>query len=104
MSEFTKVATSSDIPEGGKLYVELDERLIVIFRAGGDLYCLDDICTHDGGPLGEGQLNEFEIACPRHGARFDVRNGKAMSMPATEPTVVHDVKLAGEDVLVRLNE
>ncbi len=104
MSEFTKVATTSEIPEGGKLYAELDERLIVIFRAAGDLYCLDDVCTHDGGPLGEGQLDGLEIACPRHGARFDIRSGKALSMPATEPTAVHEVKLEGSDVLVRLND
>ena len=104
MNDFTKVATNSEIPEGGKLYVELDERLVVIFRAGGDLYCLDDVCTHDGGPLGEGQLNGYEIACPRHGAKFDMRTGQALTMPATETTAVHEIKAEGDDVLVRLSQ
>jgi len=104
MNDFTKVATNSEIPEGGKLYVELDERLVVIFRAGGDLYCLDDVCTHDGGPLGEGQLNGYEIACPRHGAKFDMRTGQALTMPATEATAVHEIKAEGDDVLVRLSQ
>ena len=104
MNDFTKVATNSEIPEGGKLYVELDERLVVIFRAGGDLYCLDDVCTHDGGPLGEGQLSGYEIACPRHGAKFDMRTGQALTMPATEATAVHEIKSEGDDVLVRLSQ
>ena len=104
MNDFTKIATNSEIPEGGKLYVELDERLVVIFRAGGDLYCLDDVCTHDGGPLGEGQLNGYEIACPRHGAKFDMRTGQALTMPATEATAVHEIKAEGDDVLVRLSQ
>ncbi|MCH2131857.1 MAG: non-heme iron oxygenase ferredoxin subunit [Pirellulaceae bacterium] len=104
MNDFTKIATNSEIPEGGKLYVELDERLVVIFRAGGDLYCLDDVCTHDGGPLGEGQLSGYEIACPRHGAKFDMRTGQALTMPATEATAVHEIKAEGDDVLVRLSQ
>ena len=103
MSDFIKVATNAEIPEGGKLYSEVDQRLVVLFRAGGDLYCLDDVCTHDGGPLGEGELNQFEVACPRHGARFDIRTGQALTMPATEPTAVHEVKVDGDDVLVRIN-
>ena len=104
MNDFTKIATNSEIPEGGKLYVELDERLVVIFRAGGDLYCLDDVCTHDGGPLGEGQLSGYEIACPRHGAKFDMRTGQALTMPATEATAVREIKSEGDDVLVRLSQ
>ena len=104
MNDFTKIATNSEIPEGGKLYVELDERLVVIFRAGGDLYCLDDVCTHDGGPLGEGQLSGYEIACPRHGAKFDMRTGQALTMPATEATAEHEIKAEGDDVLVRLSQ
>ena len=67
-------------------------------------YAIDDVCTHDGGPLGEGQLEGFTIACPRHGAKFDVRDGRALTMPATKPTVAHEVKVEGDDVYVRLND
>ena len=102
MTEFVKIASTSDIPEGGKIYAEVADRLVVLFRMEGNVYCLDDVCTHDGGPLGEGQLDSFQIACPRHGAKFDIRTGEAVTMPATEPTTVHEVKVEGDEVFVRV--
>lgn len=104
MSEFVKVASASDVPDPGKTTIEIDERLVVLIHAGGAWYCIDDICTHDGGPLGEGPLEGEAIVCPRHGAKFDIRTGEALTMPATEPTVVHEVKVDGDDVLVKINE
>jgi 3-phenylpropionate/trans-cinnamate dioxygenase ferredoxin subunit len=104
MSDFVRVASSSEIPDPGRKLVELDERLLVVFHAAGHYYALDDVCTHDGGPLGEGPLDGFAVACPRHGARFDIRDGKVLSMPATKPTVAHEVKVVGDDVLVKLND
>ena len=56
------------------------------FSVGGEFFCIDDVCTHDGGPLSEGQLDDHTIACPRHGAKFDIRTGKALTMPATVDT------------------
>ena len=104
MSEFHKVAKTSDIPDPGKTVLEVDERLVVLLHVDGDFYCIDDVCTHDGGPLGEGDLCGFELACPRHGAKFDVHSGDALTMPATEATAVHEVKVEGDDVFVKLNE
>jgi 3-phenylpropionate/trans-cinnamate dioxygenase ferredoxin subunit len=104
MSDFVCVAKSSEIPDPGKLIVEVDDRLVVLFHVGGQFYALDDVCTHDGGPLGEGALEGFCIACPRHGATFDIRDGRALTMPATRPTVAHEVKIEGGDVLVRLSD
>jgi 3-phenylpropionate/trans-cinnamate dioxygenase ferredoxin subunit len=86
------------------MLVEVDDRLVVLFQIEGQVYCIDDVCTHDGGPLSEGALDGTSIACPRHGAKFDVCTGKALSMPATEATVAHQVKLDGDDVLVRIND
>ena len=70
------------------------------------LYALDDVCTHDGGPLSEGALDAkaCTIACPRHGAKFDIKNGAALTMPATQATEAHEVKVAGNDVLVKLRD
>jgi 3-phenylpropionate/trans-cinnamate dioxygenase ferredoxin component len=102
MAQFVPVAQASDIPDPGKQLVEVDDRLVVVFHVGGQYYCLDDVCTHDGGPLGEGCLTGFEIACPRHGAKFDVRNGKALTMPATKPTAAHEVKVEEGRIWVRL--
>ena len=102
MPDFVNVARVADIPDPGKLVVEVDDRLVVVFRVGGQFYCLDDVCTHDGGPLGEGRLEDHTIACPRHGAKFDIRDGRALTMPATKPTSVHEVKIENEQVHVRL--
>lgn len=104
MSEFVAVAKVSDLPDPGKMLVEVDERLVVLIHAGGSYYAIDDVCTHDGGPLGEGQLEGFTIACPRHGAKFDVRSGKALTMPATKATSVHEVKVEAGQVWVRLKD
>ena len=102
MPDFVPVAKFSSLADPGRQLVEVDEQLIVLFRVGDEVFALDDVCTHDGGPLGEGQLENHAIACPRHGAKFDIRTGKALTMPATKPTVAHEVKIEGDQVFVRL--
>src|SRR3954447_21162774 len=106
MTDFIPVAEASDVPDPGKLLVEIGERLVVLIHAAGRWYALDDVCTHDGGPLSDGPLDPEQgtIACPRHGAKFDVKTGAAVSMPATKATKAHDVKLMGEQILVRLSD
>lgn len=76
--------------------------MVVLLHVGGEFFCIDDVCTHDGGPLGDGPLDGHCVACPRHGAQFDIRTGEAITMPATEAITCHDVKVDGDDVLVRL--
>ena len=103
MSDFVKVADLSEIPDPGKKVFELDDRLVVVVHAGGQVYCLEDLCTHDGGPLGEGQLDGHTIACPRHGAKFDIRDGRPLTMPATEATLVHEAKIENGVVYVKIS-
>ncbi len=102
MTDFVRVASASSIPDPGRITVQIDERMVVLLHVAGEFFCLDDVCTHDGGPLGDGQLVDHRLACPRHGAFFDIRTGKALTMPATEATVCHDVQVVGDDVMVRL--
>jgi 3-phenylpropionate/trans-cinnamate dioxygenase ferredoxin component len=102
MSDFIRVAGIAEIADPGRKLVEIDDRLVVVIHTAGHYYAIDDVCTHDGGPLGEGELEGFAIACPRHGAKFDIRDGRALTMPATKATMTHDVKVVGDDVLVRL--
>ena len=102
MGDFVQVAEVSEIPDQGKVLVEVGERMVVLFHVGGKFTALDDVCTHDGGPLSEGKLEGQAIACPRHGAKFDICTGKALTMPATKPTVAHEVKVEGTSVFVRL--
>ena len=104
MSEFHKVATTSEIADGEKLLIEADDQLAILFRIGDDYYCLDDVCTHDGGTLSDGEFSGCQIKCPRHGAEFDVKTGAATCMPATKPTKSHEVKVDGDDILVKIAE
>jgi 3-phenylpropionate/trans-cinnamate dioxygenase ferredoxin subunit len=105
MADFVQVASVDEIPDPSSLLVEIGDRLVVVIHAAGHFYALDDICTHDGGPLSEGPVDPEErtIACPRHGAKFDLATGAALTMPATKPTVAHEVKIEENNVLVRLN-
>lgn len=104
MNGFIPVAHVGDVPDPGKELVEVGERLVVLIHAAGHWYALDDVCTHDGGPLSDGPLDAAAgtIACPRHGAKFSVATGAALTMPATKPTKSHEVKIEGDRVLVRL--
>ncbi len=101
---FIPVASVSEVPDPGKIVVEVEDRLIVLVHLEGEFYAIDDVCTHDGGPLGEGTLEGCAIACPRHGAKFDVRTGAALTMPATKPTGSHEVKVEGNQVFVQLRD
>jgi len=99
--DFAKVASVADIPVGGRKLVEIDGVRIAIFNLDGELHAIEDVCTHDGGPLVEGEvMNEYQVQCPRHGARFDIRTGAALSMPAFEATNTYAVEVDGDDIFV----
>ena len=104
MAEFVKVGVIAELSPGGKKLLDIDGRAVALFNVDGAFYAVDDVCTHDGGPLAEGELRGCEIECPRHGARFDVRTGAALCMPAFEPVTTHDVKVEDSAVFVRVNE
>jgi 3-phenylpropionate/trans-cinnamate dioxygenase ferredoxin subunit len=104
MNKAVRVAGRSELLPGERKLIDVDGRAIALFNVGGSLYAIDDICTHDGGPLAEGELIGCEIQCPRHGARFDVRTGKALCMPAIEPVASHPVEVRGEDVYVSVQD
>ncbi len=99
-----KVARVSELIPGEKKLVEVDGRPIALFNVGGAFHAIDDVCTHDGGPLAEGEFRGNEIECPRHGARFDVRTGKPLCMPAIEPVTTHQVVLQGDEVFVVIED
>lgn len=102
MADFIPVCKIFDIPDPGKEVFEVEEKFIVVFHLDGEWYALDDRCTHDGGPLGQGWIEGFQIICPRHGARFDIRTGQALTMPAVRATSAHEVKIDGDRVFVKL--
>ena len=97
---FVTVAAVGEIPPGGSKVVRLDDQEIAIFNLAGSYYALDDVCTHDGGPLAEGIIEGHVIECPRHGARFDIRTGAVLAMPATLPVPTYAVRVQGEEIQV----
>ncbi len=104
MPDFTPVCKITDLPDPGKRVFEVEDRLVALFHVAGRFYAMDDECTHDGGPLAEGKLEGFTIVCPRHGAKFDVRTGAALSMPATQAAAAHEVKVEAGEVWIRLKD
>jgi len=102
MPDFVRVIDVAELPDPGKTLVDVDGDMVALFHVGGTFYAIDDVCTHDGGPLADGELRDHKIACPRHGAKFDIRTGAALTMPAVRPTRAHDVKVEDGGVWVRL--
>ena len=101
MADFVKVATLDELPEGARKVVVIEDVSIALFNCDGQIYAIEDVCTHDGGPLAEGELLPgCQVQCPRHGARFDGRTGAALSFPAFEPTRTFQVRIEGNDVYV----
>lgn len=94
---------AAKLPDGGREVCEIGEELVLIVRIGEQFFCISDVCTHDGGPLSDGELCGYEIECPRHGARFDLRSGAALCMPATQPTRVHECLVEAGNVYIRLS-
>jgi len=102
MADFVRVADVTEVPDPGKTLVEVDGDMVALFHVEGRFYAIDDVCTHDGGPLADGELRDHKIAFPRHGAKFDIRTGAALTMPAVRATRAHDVQVRDGGVWVRL--
>ena len=92
--EYVPVAALDDIPTGKRVFVDIDEHSIVVFNIAGKFFAIADICSHDDGPLGDGELeSEYEISCPRHGGRFDIRTGGATTLPAVIDIPAYPVRV-----------
>jgi len=100
MSDFVVVARVDDIEEGVVKVVRVGDAPIGLTKIEGELFAFADVCTHDGGPVAEGELDEYIITCPRHGAKFDIRTGKVKQLPAVTPIPVYAVKVEDDSVLV----
>lgn len=100
MTTFVKVASLDDIPPGERLWYDFEEETVVIFNVAGQIYCIADRCTHDDGPLEDGELDGHEVECPRHGARFDIRTGAALCLPATTPVPTFSVRVEDGDIYI----
>jgi 3-phenylpropionate/trans-cinnamate dioxygenase ferredoxin subunit len=100
--EFIPVALVDEVPNGERIILEIDDLVIAIFNIAGEYFAIADVCSHDDGPVAEGKLNENEIECPRHGALFDIRTGKALTLPAVVDIPAYPIQVEGDDILIGL--
>jgi 3-phenylpropionate/trans-cinnamate dioxygenase ferredoxin component len=100
--QFYTIGKPSDIPDGERLYLDVNDIPLVVLNVSGELFAIKDICTHDEGPLSEGELEGYEIVCPRHGAHFDIRTGAALTAPAFVDNEVFPVIVDGDEVKLGL--
>jgi len=100
--EFVTVATVGELGNGDRLILEVGGETIAVFNIAGRYFAISDVCSHDDGPVAEGELREYEIECPRHGARFDLRNGKVLSLPAVVDIPAYPVRIVGDEIQVGL--
>jgi 3-phenylpropionate/trans-cinnamate dioxygenase ferredoxin subunit len=101
MSAWVVVAREGEIAPGKFRVLDLDGTPVAVFNIDGTYYAIEDACTHDGGDLTSGWLQGDEIICPRHGARFCVRTGAALTAPAFEPTATFPVRVNDGNIEVR---
>lgn len=96
-----EVAPVDALAPGSYRVVYDEDVAIAVFNLDGSYYAIEDVCTHDGGELTGGCIEGCEIVCPRHGARFDIRTGEALTAPAYEPTAVFPVRVEDGVVYTR---
>jgi 3-phenylpropionate/trans-cinnamate dioxygenase ferredoxin component len=101
-AQIVEVARLDEVPEGKVKVVVADGRQIALCNYAGKIFAIDDVCTHDRGPLDQGELIGNEIECPRHGARFDVTTGVATRLPAIRPVRTYPVHIADGKVSVEV--
>ncbi len=103
MSDFRTIATADQLPSGERLVIAIDEVYIAVFNVGGNIYAIEDACTHDDGPLAEGIMIEDtdspKIECDRHGATFELKTGKP-TFPAVMPIKRYPVRVEGGNIQI----
>ena len=102
MGTWHRVIESERLKPGGFAVAETDELLVAVFNVAGSYYAIEDICTHDGEELTGGPIEGDQIICPRHGARFCIRTGKALTPPAYEDVRTFAVRVCDGLVEVEL--
>ena len=100
--EYVTVAEVGELGDGERLIVDIDDEPIAVFNIAGLYYAIADVCSHDDGPVAEGEVDEYEIACPRHGAKFDIRNGRVLTLPAIVDIPAYPVRIEGDEIQIGL--
>ena len=98
---FVKIGETKEIGPSSMKAVEVEGEKVCIINKEGNYYAIGNICTHVGGPLNEGTVEEYEVECPWHGSKFDIRNGQATKPPAVRAVPRYEVKIEGNSIFVR---
>ncbi len=101
MLAWEKIAGANEIAPGGRKSVVVDELPALLIRLGEEYFCIEDTCTHDGQAMTNGPIDDCQITCPRHGAKFDLRTGEALCMPATEPIQTFQLDFREDGIYAR---
>jgi glycine betaine catabolism B len=98
---FVRVANTKDIQPSQMKEVQVEGQAVCLANVNGKYYAIGNVCTHEGGPLADGTLDGFEVECPWHGSKFDVRTGEVRNPPADQPEPTYQIKMEGTDILIR---
>lgn len=101
MTDWKDICRQSEISPGKCKLVELDEDMVAVYNIDGEFYAIEDRCTHDGGELASGDVEKDEVVCPRHGARFCIRTGEALTPPAYEDVETFPLRIEDGRVQIR---
>ena len=100
--EYVTVAEVGELGDGERLIVDIDDEPIALFNIAGLYYAIADVCSHDDGPVAEGEVDEYEIACPRHGAKFAFRHGHVLHHAAIVDIPAYRVRIEGNEIQIGL--
>jgi len=103
MSKLTKIAGINELQKG-VLKVEIEDKEILLVKDGENIYALSNICSHQEKELSSGFLENGAWVCPHHGARFDIKTGEALSMPAVEAIQTYKVEIKGNDIFIEMED
>ena len=104
MTEFVRVCALEEIPEQGTFGVEINGTAMVIVKSDGEVYALDEFCTHEEVSLVDGEIYDHTVECWLHGSCFDLRSGKPTGPPATKPLATYQIRVEDGDVYVAVPE
>ncbi|MGB2895652.1 MAG: non-heme iron oxygenase ferredoxin subunit [Anaerolineales bacterium] len=100
--EFVSAAAADEVGNGARILLEIDGQAIALFNIAGEFFAIADVCSHDGAPVADGELDGYQISCPRHGAHFDLRTGKVLTLPAVVDIPAYPVRVEDGEVLIGL--
>jgi nitrite reductase/ring-hydroxylating ferredoxin subunit len=98
---FVKVAKKSDIPLSHMKEFQVNGKSVCIANIDEKYFAIDNVCSHRGGPLADGNLQGYEVECPLHQSKFDMRTGEVKAPPAVEPQATYEVRIFGEDIMLK---